>query len=104
MQSAKINIKKIVDEYIKMFPIEYEDFKHAMQYRRATMHDAKFGTANTESGMRALFEMPVTLHDMFTNNLTTDQLKWLKEGGSDGHEGAHWFARTFPAFKLPENV
>jgi hypothetical protein len=104
MQSAKINIKKVVDTYIKMCPEEYENFKHAMKFRREMMKDQKYGTVGTDSGMRALFEMPVALHDMLINNLTEDQITWLKKGGENGHEGGRWFARTFPVFALPQEI
>ena len=106
MQSAKLNIKTIVDKYIKDFSWEYEAFKEQMADRRASMQDEKFGTVQGKglSIERAIFEMPETLHGMLVANLTEEQMKWLKEGGKNGHEGSSWFAKTFPTFRLPEKV
>lgn len=105
MESAKINIKKIVSEYIKLCPEEYTAFKEQMKTRRQEMVDEKFGQAkNTDSGMRALFEMPATLHEMLVHNLTQDQLEWFKKGGENGLEGGRWFANTFREFTLPKHV
>lgn len=105
MDTAKAKIKKAVTDYIALFPDEYALFKDQVMKNRSALADEKFGIAQ-ESGndMRALFEMPVALHDIITNALNADELAWFKYGGTDKREGGRWFATHFPAFRLPDKV
>lgn len=105
MQSAKNHITQIVEEYIKMFPEDFATFKKAMEMQRHMLKDAEYGRAEgTESGMRALFEMPVDLSEMFIMQLTEEEMEWFKAGGNDRKEGARWFGKTFKAFALPNTI
>lgn len=100
MQEAKFKLTKIVNDYIGLFPEEYENFKYSIEDTRHQLIDTKFGTAKgTGSEMRALFEMPVTLNDMIVNGLNEAEISWFKT-----LEGGRWFANTFKVFMVPEHA
>jgi hypothetical protein len=72
---------------------------------RQTLSDEKFGQAKDSGNeMRALFEMPVSLHEIIVKNLSEDELDWFKAGGTDRKEGGRWFAQNFPTFRIPELI
>ena len=105
MNSAKSHIKEIVKLYVKLNPQEFEDFKKGIEMMRQLKHDdyasaSSMGSKHT----RALFEMPVSLHEMLINNLSEDELEWFKAGGPNRKDGGLWFARTFPAFRIPDKI
>lgn len=105
MQSAKDHVTQIVEEYIKLFPSDFELFKDGVKRVRQTLKDEKWGTAEgTGSDMRALFEMPVDLSEMLIMQLSEEEMEWFKAGGADRKEGARWFVKNFPAFRLAELV
>lgn len=103
MQSAKEHIRQIVEEYIKLFPQDFQLFKDGMQHVRGTLKDEKFGTTEGTT-MRALFEMPVDLSEMLIMQLSEEEMEWFKAGGIDRKEGGRWFAKTFPVFRLADSV
>ena len=104
MQSAKKNITRLVKEYIRDNPEEWENFKDHMQMVRALAKDEEFGTLDGTRYTRALYEMPETLQLMFIKELTEDEMLWLKTGGLNGKEGGRWFAKNFSDFCIPDKV
>lgn len=105
MQSAKDKITRAVEKYTIANPEEFGLFKAAMDKARDSLADEEFGVAQaSQNRMRALFEMPVTLDEMIHAALTPEERLWFKDGGKDRKEGAHWFANTFPVFRLPHSV
>jgi len=105
MKEAKKHITEIVKLYVKLNLQEFEDFKKGVQMMRELKHDDYASAANMGSkDTRALFEMPVTLHEMLINNLTDEELEWFKAGGPNRKDGGLWFARSFPAFRIPEKI
>lgn len=98
--NAKDKITEIVGTYIQLCPDEYFAFKESVEAKRDDMQDQKFGTvAHSGTEMRALFDMPVTLHELLVKQLDPDQLEWFKS-----KEGARWFASTFKVFMLPDYI
>lgn len=106
METAKTKIDKCVASYIKLMPDEYAAFRAQLKGHRAGLIDQKYGTtdAGAASSMRAMFEMPETLHDMLVKALTEEEIIWFKAGGDDRKEGARWFANKYAAFRVPEKV
>lgn len=105
MESAKKHITQIVDDYIRLFPEDFETVKKGIEMQRHALIDEDYGSAKgTGSDMRALFEIPVDLSEMFIMQLSEEEMEWFKAGGKDRKEGAKWFANTFKAFTLPNNV
>lgn len=105
MQQAKDHIRQIVKTYIELYPSDYELFKDAVVHMRGLLQDEKFGTAkDMGSDMRALFEMPVDLSEMLIMQLTEEEMEWFKAGGADRKQGARWFAKAFPTFRLADSI
>ena len=105
MQSAKTKITECVKEYIKLMPDEYAAFLTIVADKKSNLIDAKFGLAKDSANeMRALFEMPSTLHDMIIMKLDEEETEWFKAGGANKKAGARWFAENFPAFRLPDSI
>lgn len=106
MQLAKKHIRTIVEQYIKLYPQEFADFKDAMKMIRASLKDEEFGQAmvGTSSQTRALYELPENLHQMFVMNLEEEDMVWLKAGGVNRKEGGLWFAKTFKDFAIPTKI
>lgn len=108
MQSAKINITKVVSEYKKQYPEEYNQVVEAIQMRRKMFEDGYIDEESLDvhdpnNFRRALYEIPLTLMTSITQNLTDDQLTWLKSGTpSNRNAGGRWFAKTFQEFALIE--
>lgn len=105
MQSAKLNIKKVVSEYKRAFPDEYRTVVDAVKMHREMIKDGyldedSLDLSGGDDQRRALYEMPVTLFQNLAANLTEDQMLWLKSGGRNKKEGGRWFAKTFPEFSL----
>lgn len=105
MESAKQHITAIVNNYIRLYPEDFQTVKDGIAMQRGALLDDEFGSAKgTGSDMRALFEIPVDLSEMLIMGLLPEEMEWFKAGGLDRKEGARWFARTFKAFTLPEHV
>lgn len=105
MESAKKHITQIVENYIRLYPEDFETVKKGIEMQRATLIDDEFGSAiGTGSDMRAMFEIPVDLSEMFIMGLNEEEMEWFKAGGADRKAGAKWFANAFPVFKLPNRV
>lgn len=107
MKSAKDNITKLVEAYIKFNPDEWVAFKDMMTLVRASVKDEEFGTANKDSSSeyRALYEMPETLQMMFIKGLTEEEMTWLKAGiPTSPNQGGRWFATKFKDFRIPNKV
>lgn len=102
MVSAKEKIKTSVDEYIKLFPDEFEAFKTAIHEKReATTGFAEVG--GTEIIQRALYELPEVLYYALRRTLTNEEWWWFQgdtQRGADRNQGPGWFVRTFPVFKI----
>lgn len=104
MVSAKQHIRTIVENYIQMFPQEWEAFKEGMVAVRASAAD-DFATLRGTKYSRALYEMPETLQTMLILQLPEDEMIWLKSGTrSAPNAGGHWFAKTFKEFAIPAKI
>lgn len=105
MQSTKERIKKVVREYIKMYPLEYEQFlsSHRKKQDNKINEFAEFKRSNQL--IRHLFDIPETLYFALKLKLQPEQFDWLY--GFNEYEGQRagltWFIRTFPQFKITED-
>lgn len=105
MQSAKEHITSIVENYIRLYPEDFQTVKDGIEKTRHTYEDDD-ATAKLQGVpmMRALFEIPQDLSEMLIMGLTEEEMEWFKAGGKNRKEGSLWFARTFKAFALPRNT
>jgi hypothetical protein len=102
-KGTKERIKSLVNEYIKLFPEEYIAFCKGTEALRQ-MAGNKFALLEGSKDTRILYEMPETLHTILTQQLTVEELHWLKAGGKNGHDGGRWFAKTFPTFRIARHI
>lgn len=98
MPSTKKHITSLVRFYIKQNPEEWETFKKGIEMTRQFTKD-EFATLYGSHDTRALFDMPEKLYEMFVMGLDEEEMQWFKT-----KRGAHWFARNFPAFALPQQI
>lgn len=101
VENIKSKIKNAVKLYIKTFPEEYVLVVDSIRQKRGTLADERFGTltGGDHFAERALYEIPEKLDSMLNMNLTSDELEWYKS-----KKAAGWFAKTFPQFRLPDEI
>lgn len=105
MQSAKTHITQIVQDYIRLYPKDFETVKEGIKMQK-NLHLDEFASAKLVGapGMRGLFEIPVELSEMLIMQLSEEEMEWFKAGGANRKEGGRWFARAFPFFALPDSI
>lgn len=105
MQSTKARITKVIKEYIKTFPVEYEQF--LMSHRKKQDNKTnKWGEFKQSDQMvRHLFDIPESLFMALKMKLTDDQFNWFYGFGDyEGkRDGVTWFIRNFPQFKITDD-
>jgi len=103
MQSAQMKIKICVQEYMKLFPTEFEQFKKSNQVT-ISKQENKF--ASREGAIeRHLFDMPEKLYQAITLSLTKEELDWWKASGIflKDFSGVQWFLKNYPVFKVTKD-
>lgn len=95
---TKEKIALLVKGYIEKFPDEFAVFKMAVREKRDLSVNPT-GALKTDFLLRALYDIPETLDDIFNLNLTDEE-----KGEFRTKEGARWFAKTFRAFRVIEKV
>ena len=103
MLSAQTKIKICVQEYIRLFPAEFEQFKKS---NHITVNKQNNKMASREGAIeRHLFDMPEKLYQAITLALTTEELHWWKASGTflKDFSGVKWFLTTFPVFKVTKD-
>jgi len=102
MDETKQRIKKVVGDYITLFPEEYALSQEEIKSRRGLVED-DFASTEMFDG-RVLYEIPETLSKMLGSQLFEQDLVWLKSGGLNKKQGARWFANTFRQFTLADKL
>ena len=98
MRSTKQKISFIVRRYIADFPDEFAIVKRGIEAKRKMTRD-EYATLEGSKDSRALFELPERLHERLALSLNEEELVWFKS-----KSGAHYFARHFPVFALPDSI
>lgn len=105
MNSAKIKVKTAVEEYVRLFPQEYEAFQRSHRAKEDNKKNdfATFGS--TEQIVRHLFDLPEVLHHSIRKLLTDEEYDWLysRNAYEKNRKGLTWFVRTFPQFKITKD-
>lgn len=104
MRSAKQKIIKCVEDYIKIYPEDYQIVVDGISMKRKMLKTEYAEIEGMTSEMRGAFEIPEDLSNMFLIQLDEEEMKWFKEGGPKGHDGSYWFQTTFPVFALPSKI
>ena len=101
---AKHTIRQIVEGYKLLYPDQYEAVCAMVREKRGLLADEKFATSAGGS-QRGLFEIPALIHDSIVDLLSDEQLLWFKTGTKlNPNEGGRWFAKTFPEFRIADQI
>ena len=103
MFTAKQKIDIAVQEYIKLFPQEFEAFKRGREFTIKNQTD-KWASANLKESAieRHLFDLPERLHSAIHNNLDDNEREWFTATGDckGNFEGIQWFMMKYPIFSI----
>jgi len=99
-KKTKVNIDECVKAYQDVLSWEYAEFLKAIRVKREALKDDKLGTMkNTDMIERVLYEIPASLFDILTRRLDVQELKELRT-----KQGARWFAKTYPQYRLVKQI
>lgn len=98
-KETKMKIRKTVNDYIKMFPEEYRLDIEEIKVKRANLQQRTAEIKKVHAIKRELYAIGVLLDTMFIQKLSLEELKELED-----KEGARWFAKEFPQFRVTENI
>jgi hypothetical protein len=97
--TLKEKIKKVVLDYKKLFPQEYDDVKEVVKQKR-NLKANPFGATLKDSALgRHILEMPETLHAIFNLRLDDEEMKVFNLKDSK-----RWFAKEFKEFSVAEKI
>ena len=102
---TKDKIKKMIKEYVKLFPDEYKLFIDSVRAKQQEK-DTKFAEAKgSEVIDRHLFDMPESLFIALKKIMTDEEWEWLFANGqyAKDYRGIKWFMRTFKQFNISED-
>jgi hypothetical protein len=102
MQTAKEKIKITVNEYKRMFPLEYETFLTSTRKKADSTENDFAELKKSDMISRHLFDLPEILHYALQRQLTDEEYDWLYSRGAytGRREGLAWFIKAFPQFKI----
>lgn len=103
METAKLKINIAFQEYKRLFPEEFEQFKKS---NAVTINKQTNKMASREGAIeRHLFDIPEKLYQAITLSLTVEELNWWKASGEykKDFRGVQWFLKTYPVFKVTES-
>lgn len=105
MQSTKEKIRKAVQEYVKLFPSEYEAFLNSTREKNDNKLNDWAETEQTDMLTRHLIDIPETLFFVFQKHLRQEERDWLygKNTYQGKQQGMAWFMRAFPQFKITKD-
>lgn len=105
MPTAKHKIKIVVQEYKKLFPIEYSIVCDMVKQKRELTMNEFNHIEGTDTEMRGLFEIDEVLNNLIVRALDSEELNWFKMGTQTSrNQGGRWFAKTFPQFALAKKI
>lgn len=96
---ARGNIKVLIDEYKKIFPIEFAMFLKQMEIVRLQQYDKFAEVKGTDALERKLVEYPESLFIILQQKLSSKELEWFGT-----KEGVRWFAKKYPEFKVAYKI
>lgn len=96
---SKANIRLLVEEYIRLFPQEFSDFKRGNKARVDLLAKKTGEIKGNDVIIRPIAEWPETLDTIFLMKLSKDDREYLHSVS-----GIRWFASTFKVFSSVEKV
>jgi len=96
---TKEKIKRIVGEYKRMFPGEYNLVIKQIKRNRDNQRTKFAEMKQTGIVERALIEIPETLNTMFRLRFTENEEEEFRT-----KKAMRWFAKEYPMFSLAEKI
>lgn len=96
---VQARVKVLIDDYIKVFPQEYEDIKKDIRDVKLRLRNPMATTGKSNVMERELYRISETLQYGLRQGLTDEQWEWLQS-----KEGARWFTKTFDAFRITDKI
>lgn len=105
MDATKEKVKKVVREYIRILPLEYEQFLLSQRQKQDNKINDFAELKGHDQLVRHLFDVPESLYLAFKMKLLDDEFEWLfGTGDQEGnYKGVTWFMQTFPQFKISKD-
>ncbi len=102
MHATKERAKKVVREYMKLFPIEYEQFLNSHRQKQENKINDFAEFKGHDQIVRHLFDIPESLYLAFKLKMSGDEFDWIFGTGvyEGKYEGVNWFMKNFPQFKI----
>ena len=105
MDATKERVKKVVREYIRVFPFEYDQFlqSHKIKQENKINEFAEF--KQHDQLVRHLFDIPESLYLAMKMQLSDEQFCWVFGTGEyeGNYAGVTWFIKMFPQFKITKD-
>lgn len=104
MQTAKTKIDVAVQEYIKLFPAEFEAFKKANKVTIDKQRNKWASIEGEHAVQRHLYDLPEKLHHAIEQTLTQEERDWFHAKGEfyGKFQGTEWFMKKYPVFSVSE--
>lgn len=99
-EKIKHKLAGVVEEYKKYFPDEYELVTRMVRDNREELQSDFADLDGMKEVKRAMLELPETLHNMITNELTQEELMHWKQS----RKLLVWFAKKFREFAIPTRI
>ena len=98
--ATKKKIKSAVEEYIRLFPDEFQLFKKELHEFRWGLRDHTFATpGHSDMLLQEAYRIPASLHSALWIQLSTEEWTEWKED-----KGTLWFMKAYPIFRIPEKT
>lgn len=105
MDATKELVKKVVREYMRVFPIEYEQFLNSHRQKQDNKINEFAEFKQHDQLVRHLFDVPESLYLAFKMKLPSEDFDWLFGTGvyEKSYVGVQWFMKTYPQFKITKD-
>ena len=105
MDSTKEKAKKVVREYMRLFPLEYEQFLLSNRKKQENKINDFAEMKGHDQLVRHLFDIPESLYLAFKMKLHSDEFDWLFGTGvyEGNYSGVNWFMKMYPQFKITKD-
>ena len=105
MDATKERVTKVVREYMRVFPVEYEQFLHSHRQKQENTINEFAEFKQHDQLVRHLFDVPESLYLAFKLKLPSEDFDWLFGTGvhEKSYTGVKWFMKNYPQFKITKD-
>lgn len=102
MHATKERVKTVVREYLKLYPLEYEQFLSSHRQKQDNKINDFAEMKGHDQLVRHLFDVPETLYLALKLKMPSEEFDWLFGTGvhEGNYSGVNWFMKCYPQFKI----